>query len=192
MESCRWYGDKVLTRMGNFTLIIVREIHANMDKVKHTYQLNPDKHNSMHALLEAECSSDMHQSGGVLSDPSAAMGLLWARRGLLFWIFLFRKELEKGSRPPTPSNVLNEPSSNYAIAAYEESLGPFNGWVTRNTFHLTSRAFPEFREIEKTLASSHEDASKDMLEWVEVLVPLLDRMDAVIRKLDLNDERKSI
>ena len=94
MDACRWYGDRVLGQMGNFTLIIVREIHANMDKVKHTYQLNPDKYRSMQALLEAECSSDMHQPGGVLSDPSAAMGLLWARRGLMFWVSLFRRHID--------------------------------------------------------------------------------------------------
>ena len=94
MDACRWYGDRVLATMGNFTLIIVREIHANMDKVKHTYQLNPDKYRSMQALLEAECSSDMHQPGGVLSDPSAAMGLLWARRGLMFWVSLFRQHID--------------------------------------------------------------------------------------------------
>lgn len=45
---------------------------------------------SMQQMLQEECSSGMHAPGGILADPSAAIGLLWARRGLLFWVCLFR------------------------------------------------------------------------------------------------------
>ncbi|KAL1516061.1 hypothetical protein AB1Y20_002673 [Prymnesium parvum] len=193
MEACRWYGDKVLTQMGSFTLVTVREIHANMDKVKHTHQLDPQKHRSMHALLETECASDMHQPGGILLDQSAAMGLLWARRGLMFWVCLFRRHLDQAaSGPATPTGSQTPSSHATVIAAYEESLAPFNGWVTRNTFMLATRAFPEWREIEATLASTPEEAKTDMSEWVHVVEPLLDRMDATLRKLDLNDTRKCL
>ena len=44
----------------------------------------------MAMMLDEEVSSGMHSPGGVLADPSAAIGLLWARRGLAFWIALFR------------------------------------------------------------------------------------------------------
>lgn len=193
MDACRWYGDKVLTRMGTFTLVTVREIHANMDKVKQTYQLDPEKHRSMHEILDAECASGMHQPGGVLSDPSAAMGLLWARRGLLFWVCLFRKHKDQDDKEAPPSTPTGSNSyHNNVIAAYEEALAPFNGWVTRNTFMLAARAFPEWREIEATWASTHEEAMADMTGWVNVLDPLLERMGKIISSLDLEDKRKSI
>ena len=50
---------------------------------------------SMRELLEAELGAQMHQPGGLLADPSAAMGLLWARRGLEFWIHVFKAKLEE-------------------------------------------------------------------------------------------------
>ena len=49
----------------------------------------------MRELLEAELGAQMHQPGGLLADPSAAMGLLWARRGLEFWIHVFKAKLEE-------------------------------------------------------------------------------------------------
>ncbi|KAL1521654.1 hypothetical protein AB1Y20_021311 [Prymnesium parvum] len=191
MDACRWYADKVLMRMGTFTLVTVRETHTNMDKVKQNYELNPDKHRSMRNLLEAECWSDMHQPGGVLMDPSAAMGLLWARRVLMFWICLFRRHMDRSDmRPATPTK--ESPAQSEVITAYEEALAPFNGWVTRTTFMLASRAFPEWQDIEAVLASNHEDAMADLRSWVQVLEPLLERMDNIIQDLDLNDMRKSI
>mmetsp|Transcript_25806 Transcript_25806/g.68259 ORF Transcript_25806/g.68259 Transcript_25806/m.68259 type:complete len:306 (-) Transcript_25806:399-1316(-) len=191
IEASLHYGDKVLTRMGSFTVITVREIHANVDKIKHTYQLNPDKYRSMQALLEAECTSDMHQPGGLLSDPSAAMGLLWARRGLLFWVCLFKKRIDQaGSRPGTPTAGKSEAA--LPAEAFEEAMASYTGWVTRNTFMLATRAFPGWQEIELAWAPDREDAITDMTDFVNVLDPLLDRMDNIIRTLDLNDQRKSI
>ena len=49
----------------------------------------------MVTMLEEECSSGMHSRGAVLAGPSAAIGLLWARRGLSFWVALFRPHVTK-------------------------------------------------------------------------------------------------
>mmetsp|Transcript_7356 Transcript_7356/g.15378 ORF Transcript_7356/g.15378 Transcript_7356/m.15378 type:complete len:100 (-) Transcript_7356:209-508(-) len=93
-------------------------------------------------------------------------------------------------RPATPTK--ESPAQSEVITAYEEALAPFNGWVTRTTFMLASRAFPEWQDIEAVLASNHEDAMADLRSWVQVLEPLLERMDNIIQDLDLNDMRKSI
>ncbi|KAL3921372.1 MAG: hypothetical protein SGPRY_004926, partial [Prymnesium sp.] len=190
MDACRWYGEQILTRMGPFTMITVREIHANMDKVKHTFQLDPEKHRSMRALLEAECSSNMHQPGGILADPSAAMGMLWARRGLMFWVCLFHKHMDNGEKRLAAGGQPQLSLHTTVLNAYEEALAPFNGWVSRNTFMLATRTFPEWRDIEATWASNHEDAIDDMSAWVRILEPLLSRMFAIIKALDLDDLRK--
>ena len=193
MDACRSYGDKTLAPMGTWTLLTIREIHSNMDKVKHTYQLAPDRHRSMRALLEAEVASSMHQAGGLLTDPSAAMGLLWARRGLFFWIHLFASHLDDdphlpvgGSSTPADSGYTD------SVRAYEASLGPFNGWVSRNTFMLAARATPNWAQISTAIAPSYEMVLDDIVEWSKVVSAVLARMEAIHKTLDLEDLRKSI
>ena len=182
MDACRWYADKVCAPMGNFTVLMVREVHANMDKVKHTFQLNPARYRSMRALLDAETSSNMHQPVGLLADPSAAMGLLWARRGLLFWVSLFRQQAPKEGLA-VASDVL---------AAYEEALAPYFGWVSSNTFKLATRAFPGWAAIQATWAADQADALEDMTEWLEVVEPLLETILRLLQALDLEDQRKCL
>lgn len=53
------------------------------------------KRATMRTLLEAEVASGVHKSGGKLADPSAAMGLLWVRRGLAYWVRVFELEAER-------------------------------------------------------------------------------------------------
>jgi hypothetical protein len=94
MRACRHY-TKVLERIGPFTVLSVRETHSNLSKIETTYLIDPRRFRSMMTMLEEEVSSAMHAPGGVLIDPSAAMGLLWARRGLSFWISLFRPHVDR-------------------------------------------------------------------------------------------------
>mgnify|MGYP002631844378 CR=1 FL=1 len=54
---------------------------------------------SMLALLEGECAAGAHKPGGVLLDPSGAIGLLWVRRGLLFWAHVFEQQAKVMMRP---------------------------------------------------------------------------------------------
>jgi hypothetical protein len=41
---------------------------------------------TLRALLRAELGTNIHQPGGVLKDPSAAIALVWARRSLAFQV----------------------------------------------------------------------------------------------------------
>ena len=94
LRACRHY-TRVLEKIGPFTMLSVRETHSNLSKIETTYLLDPVRFRSMVTMLEEEVSSAMHSPGGVLADPSAAIGLLWARRGLSFWISLFRPHVER-------------------------------------------------------------------------------------------------
>ena len=89
IKACRHY-TRVLEKIGPFTMLSVRETQSNITKIEQTYLLDPARFRSMINMLEEEVSSRMHSPGGVLADPSAAIGLLWARRGLAFWISIFR------------------------------------------------------------------------------------------------------
>ena len=98
MRGCREFRDTILVRLGSFSRPAAKQVTDNLAKIEATYALNPRRFGSMHALLEEEARSQMHARMRTrgLADPSAAMGLLWARRGLQYWICLFRPLLEAG------------------------------------------------------------------------------------------------
>ena len=60
MAACKCYCN-VLNVIGPFTLITVREVHANMAKIDTSLQLDAVAYRSMRALLTAEVDAGMHQ-----------------------------------------------------------------------------------------------------------------------------------
>jgi hypothetical protein len=125
MRGCREFCDTILVRLGSFSRPAAKQVTDNLAKIEATYALNPRRFGSMHALLEEEARSQMHARMRTrgLADPSAAMGLLWARRGLQYWICLFRPLLEAG----LDGRTARLPNHEDAKAAHGESLGPYTG-----------------------------------------------------------------
>ena len=61
MAACKCYCN-VLNVIGPFTLLTVREVHANMAKIDTSLQLDAVAYCSMRALLTAEVDAGMHQA----------------------------------------------------------------------------------------------------------------------------------
>mmetsp|Transcript_15825 Transcript_15825/g.52176 ORF Transcript_15825/g.52176 Transcript_15825/m.52176 type:complete len:348 (-) Transcript_15825:169-1212(-) len=207
IAACQNYC-KVLALIGPFTLLSTREVISNMKKIEHSFELAPVRYRSMRELLEAEVAAGMHQPGGVLVDPSAAVGLLWARRGLTFWVHIFR-ELSRIGRQrqsgrispaegPTPSGRSTprggSPTGDVSLKelverGYAATLQPFNGWLSQNSMSLALRAVPQ--EFPR-LAPTQLEMLEDLEAWCDVVEQLVGRMAAVQLELDLEDRRKSI
>ena len=189
MRACRAYADCVLQRMGPFTLLSIREVHSNMRKVQLTHDIDPSTLGTMRAILQREIAGAMHQPGGLIADPSAAMGLLWARRGLAFWVHFYRAcEAHEASGEEAQSFAIQRA----VTAAYEAELQPHNGWVTRHSFALATRTAGEWDAIRAKLAPTDTALRDDLQSWLRAVVPLLERMGALQKALDLEDTRKSI
>lgn len=141
------------------------------------------KRNSMRAILQAEVATGMHGRGGAIADPSAAMGLLWTRRGLAFWLDVFQQHAKK-------SGGLRAQMS----AAYERTLAPFHGWVSRRAFLVASSATPTWEDVCKNadLAPSDELLREDQHAWASALRRLVRSMQAMQAKYDLEDSRRTI
>ena len=77
-------------------------------------------------------------------------------------------------------------------AAYEAELQPHNGWVTRHSFALATRTAGEWDAIRAKLAPTDTALRDDLQSWLRAVVPLLERMGALQKALDLEDTRKSI
>ena len=201
IAACQKYC-KVLTLIGPFTLLSIREVNSNMKKIEHSFELAPLRYRSMRELLEAEAAAGMHQPGGLIVDPSAAMGLLWARRGLQFWIIIYRElltqhdiqeaasytqaEISSGSSPRI-NKVVN--LKEIVERSYATTLQPFFGWLSHNSMLLALRAVPaEF----PVLAPTKAELLEDLREWSDVVSQVVERMAAMQEELDLEDKRKSI
>jgi hypothetical protein len=170
--------------MGSFTTPAAKQVSDNLAKIETIYALQPERFRSMRAILEEEVTSQMHSRmrASGLADPSAAMGLLWARRGLQYWIVLFRPLLDGTGGPP---------GYHEAMAAYEQTIGPYNGWVMRNMVSMTARVTPAGHGL-MGLASSNEELLEDMRKWTETVGSVLARCRRLHEVLDLEDQTKTL
>jgi|Transcript_453 hypothetical protein len=185
MAACTEY-TKMLGRMGAFAKLMVREVKGNINKINQTYQNNPESHKSVKSLLETEKNNNMHKEGAVLADPSSAMGLLWARRGLKFWGTVF-DGLAECMESDSQVHV-----KKIAGQAYDEVLRPFNGWMTRSSFSMAINHMPDWESLYQRLGSSKEEVIGDMRRWSSVSKEVVNRLEKMQVDLDLEDPRKSI
>mmetsp|Transcript_28763 Transcript_28763/g.80991 ORF Transcript_28763/g.80991 Transcript_28763/m.80991 type:complete len:307 (+) Transcript_28763:189-1109(+) len=181
MEASREFS-KVLSSLGSFTKSLVGEVESNIKKIESFFSKDPQSYTSMRALLEAEQASGIHQSGGKLADPSSAMGLVWARRGLNLWVTTFEEILKSGEKVDLRQ---------CAQKAYSTVLEPHNGFVTRSSFGVTFRRFPKWERVHPRLGSS-EQLHQNMEEWVSTLKPLMQRMEKMHADMDLESTIRTI
>ena len=186
MKGCRAFGTTVLPKLGSFTTPAMKQIQDNMAKVESTFLLNPERFRSMRALLEEEKHSQMHSRMDTsgLADPSAAMGLLWARRGLRYWVVLF-EPLRDGTGDAAVVGY------DEAMRAYDETIGPFNGWVMRNISTCAARVTPNGHGL-AALAPTQPELLDEIRAWSEVVVALLERMKRIHVQLELEDTHRTI
>lgn len=184
MNACQTYAE-TLKILGGFAGPMIREVNNQMKKICQTYQKDPDKHKSMKALLQAEVDAGRHKEGAILDDPSSAMGLIWARRALVFWVHLYEQVLkvENGEQPDLKK---------CAQVAYEASLKPFNGFVSRRSFSsMVIGRFPEWKKMRARLAP-RQRMQADLSNWVTEVKALVYRMETIQKEAGLEDRRKSI
>ena len=87
---------EILKLFGKFTAVSIGEVESNLKKVE---RAAGGRFRTMKALLRDEVEREIHGANAKLKDESAAMGLLWVRRGLGFWAELFElPDAELGAR----------------------------------------------------------------------------------------------
>jgi len=94
-------------------------------------------------LLQYEVDTDVQDVSKLprLKEKSAAMGLLWVRRQLVYQTAIFNNVLDVPSRFD---------SSRAAVqAAYDEVYGELHGWAVQKVFSYSFQAAPEGIEIYK-------------------------------------------
>ena len=68
---------------------------------------------------------------------------------------------------------------------------PFNGWIARNTFTLTARATPDWKDFKLKLGPA-VSIGEDVALWSTAVSAVLQRMREMHVSMDLEDVRKTI
>eukprot|EP00536_Pseudo-nitzschia_multiseries_P013326 jgi/Psemu1/34810/gm1.34810_g len=94
-------------------------------------------------LLQYEVDTDVHDNTKLprLKEKSAAMGLLWVRRQLVYQTAVFNNVLEVGTRFDCSRAAVQ--------AAYDEVYGNLHGWAVQKIFSYSFQAAPDGIEIYK-------------------------------------------
>ena len=112
----------IIENLGAFASISVTEAKSNLHKIETGLKAAAGRGSSLLGLLKSEKQSGMHGAGGILADPSAAMGVLWIGRFLKFW----QEVCILQAQPPPPDGgaiVLRSTIER----VYEHTLLPYHG-----------------------------------------------------------------
>ena len=128
-----------------------------------------------------------HKPGGVLEDPSVAVGFLWLRRTLAFQVGINRYAL-----------AADGPVALAAAAkrAYADELEPVHGWLLRGVFGAALNNVPAWDAYLVAVAPQvpaeyrHAVVRRDLEAFNAALVPLLAAWKQLFIDLDLEDVRR--
>ena len=173
--------------LGAFGTLTRQEALSNLHKLTAGCTAAGATGGSLLGVLRAEKRNGIHGAGGVLKDPSAAMGVLWIARFLGFWeeIVLMR------AQPPPPDGSLVTLRTTIE-GAYQHTLLPYHGWMTEKAFQAAVMASPEWEAVRPDFAPTEELYREDVGTFVAASQPLLKRINAALTQLDLFDTRKSV
>jgi len=168
-----------------------KEMENNICKVEALYKQTTDKQRrTLTHLLEYEKSLGIHEPGGLLKDPSAAIGLLWIRRSLSFQYKMYSILL---TEKKTPTEA--------ALDAYNTELRPFHAWPLQRlyTLALKTGSPSQSRDIMARLGGYNKDditwsqeqaTRRDLQQLLRIWRPLLSRWKQIYHDLDLEDTRR--
>lgn len=114
----------IVEKLGRFASISIAEAKSNTQKLEDGIALASAsaKGGSLVALLRSEVSAGMHGKGGMIKDPSAAMGVLWIARFIQFW-----QEICILRAAPAPPSGEYIPLKLTIDGAYKHLLLPYHG-----------------------------------------------------------------
>ena len=142
-----------------------------------------EQRRSLRALLRHEVARGLHAPGGLVADPSGAMGVLWTLRGLQVYDHWFQSVAYRGGDGASTATLLRE--------AIDKSHGELLGFISAQSVGLacktTTATWPQ---IATRLAPTSGLATEDEREWCETIRPLLTRLRAMLREYDLVDVRR--
>lgn len=182
---------KLLSKWGKFVGPSVGNVRGCIQKVQTARRaLNKEtktKLASLHDLLT--CEKPIHKPNAVLADPSAAMGILWIRRGLEYWADVFEQQVEQLKKKQTSTSLAEQ-----MAIAYKRTTQQFHGWVSRRAFSAALGMTPDWSVVRKRagLPETDEALRKELKELAVACRELCERLRKLQVSLELEDMRRSV
>ena len=107
--------------LGSWTIVAVREIKSNLEKVEKSAAVSSMAAGTprlLSTVLQAELSAGIHGAGGIVAHGSAAEGCLWLLRFLTLW-----REIWREPRPHTFKDAIS--------TAYAKSIREYHSWLVQ-------------------------------------------------------------
>jgi len=173
----------VLKLFGKYTRVQIGASSQNLAAIKLGVRDIPrGAQGSAREFLEYDKARGKHRPGGILAKDSPAEGLLWLRRGFSIWLATFEEHLA------SPGSLRQE-----ARRGYEATVLKYNGWLMQRACAANMALCPTWEWVlgQAKLASSEEQLRSDLEKWVAAARPVLERLTALHKSLDLEDTRKA-
>jgi len=153
----------------------------------------PADHPANGSLADSNGNKSHEASSAVLSDPSAAMSILWMSRSLDLTISLMDELMQEEDALGTPLSC----SSAAALQrAYASVLEPYHGWLIRKTFSVVSSQAPGYEAMTRLLSPGVGDAERqsvvqsEMRAFIDAGRPVIKLLRELFAEMRLEDTRR--
>lgn len=219
VQACRTYASYVRSIGQSFA---AKEIEKNADKAAVLLKVVIDQQqqqncNTLRSVLDYEKRTlGLHGPGGMLEDPSGAVGFLWMRRSLAYQYRFSKLVLELPSTTiaanTSDHDDMNDGNSDdgpstvaAALKAYGLELEPYHAWPLRRINYLfLSSSLPVRRLLASAGGFEYQNTTKnnffgpreesatrrDLHRLIDLLKPTLSEWKQIYADLDLEDVRR--
>ncbi|XP_013068305.1 pleckstrin homology domain-containing family A member 8-like [Biomphalaria glabrata] len=141
----------LLDRLGAQFSIAKKDMLGNVKRIEERFNTNKSQYTTLNSIME-EDSKDSPKG-----HTSAIVGILWLKRGLEFLCAILDGLLKAYEK-----KVIDDNLRPIILEAYEKTLKPYHGMVSKFLFSNLTRLVPSKSNFNKALLL-REDATNEML-----------------------------
>ncbi|XP_062196079.1 glycolipid transfer protein 2-like [Phragmites australis] len=164
----------VLDEIGPTLLVLRQDIQQNVQRLEELHAKDPSKYVSLTAIVTEEV-----EEGTSKKTNSCTRAIIWLARSINFSKYLLERLVK------TPDSSLEE----VVEEAYRCTLKPWHGWISSAAYKVALKLVPE-KEIFIALLIGNCQEFEDLAEDVKILTdtvkPLLEEIDAILAKHNLD------
>ncbi|KAJ0969421.1 hypothetical protein J5N97_022298 [Dioscorea zingiberensis] len=164
----------VLDKIGPTMLVLREDIQRNIERVEELYLSNPSIYSSLVEVLQKDVDKGITRKAN-----SCSKAVLWLLRSLNFSVALLER-------------LVKDSDLSFALVveeAYQTMLKPWHGWISRAAYKIAVKLIPEREDFVALLMRQGQDydaLKSDIKEFVSLLKPLLDEIQALLGKFHLD------
>ncbi|XP_011290767.1 glycolipid transfer protein [Musca domestica] len=161
----------VIRSFGSLFTPVISDMTGNITKIRKAYEKNCQKYKYLDDLIILNI--------GV--DNTAANALLWLKRGLQLICTFFENIYNDVQQSDVVKKHLQD--------AYEKTLKPYHGFIVQSTIKIIYSWVPTRSQLIGQ-GPDHDENIKVLATFLPTMRGHLDRIDALLKKHNLDDKSK--